>query len=157
MATWASRNLAVVILNGAPPLRPRARAAAMPAWGAFDDQRTLKLGQRPEDAEYQLAGCRSGIDCRALAGQHLEPDTTGGEVVHQVDQMAQVAAEAIELPHYQGVALAHGLDAGEQTRSIVPASGSEVLVKMPLRDRGAEQGARCRSSTWDPSDLETRM
>ncbi len=32
MAAWASRNLAAVILNGAPPLRPRARAAAMPAF-----------------------------------------------------------------------------------------------------------------------------
>jgi len=31
MAAWARRNLAGIILNGRPPLRPRARAEANPA------------------------------------------------------------------------------------------------------------------------------
>jgi hypothetical protein len=31
------------------------------------------------------------------AGQHLEPDTAGGEVVHGVDQLEQIPAEPVQI------------------------------------------------------------
>ncbi len=67
MAAWARRNLAAVILNGAPPLRPRARAAAMPAFVRSTIKARSNPGQRREDAEYQLAGDRGDVGRRTLA------------------------------------------------------------------------------------------
>ena len=37
---------------------------------ALLDQLPLELGQRREDAEYEAAGRRGGVDLRALPGEH---------------------------------------------------------------------------------------
>ena len=101
----ARRSLAGVILNGRPPLRPRARAEASPAVVAFGDQLAFELGQRGEDPEYELAGGGGGVDRGALPGEHLQPDAAGGQVVDGVDQVVQVAAEPVESPDDEGVAV----------------------------------------------------
>ena len=49
IAAWARRSFAGVILNGAPPLRPRARAAAMPAFVCSTDSPDLGGGLLPRD------------------------------------------------------------------------------------------------------------
>jgi hypothetical protein len=69
--------------------------------GPLTDQVALELGQCGEDVEHELATRDSGID-RLL--QAAEPDTTVGERGDGVDQVAQRAAEPVELPHHQGVA-----------------------------------------------------
>ncbi len=70
--------------------------------GAFGDNR--ELGQGGKDPEDQFPGGCGGVDGRALPGQHLEPDTTGGQVMDGVDQVVQVPPQPVELPHEQGVA-----------------------------------------------------
>jgi len=70
--------------------------------GAFGDIR--ELGQGGKDPEDQFPGGCGGVDGRALPGQHLEPDTTGGQVMDGVDQVVQVPPQPVELPHEQGVA-----------------------------------------------------
>src|SRR4051794_34498328 len=90
MAAIARRSLAAVILYGLPPFRPRARADAMPAFVRSIDQFPLELGQGGEDAEHQLAAGGSRVDVRAVAGQHLEADAARGQVMHRIDQVAQI-------------------------------------------------------------------
>jgi len=51
-----------------------------------------------EHAEDHPACCRGGVDCSALTAEHLETHPARGEVVDEVDQMAQVAAKPVELP-----------------------------------------------------------
>ena len=59
--------------------------------GAFADQLPLELGQRCEDAEHEAAGRGRGVDLRALAGEHPQAHAAGGQVLHGVDQMGEVA------------------------------------------------------------------
>ena len=91
-------SFAAVILNGAPPLRPRARAARNTGFRTLDDERPLELGQGRKDPEHQFAGGSRGVDHGALAGEHLQADATRRQVVYQVDQVMQVAAEPVQFP-----------------------------------------------------------
>ena len=83
-----------------PAARPRRR---QPRDGPFGDQFTLELGQCCEDAEDQLAGGGCGVDCRTMAGQHLEANATPGQIMHGVDQVPKVAPEPVEFPHHQRI------------------------------------------------------
>jgi len=115
---------------------------------ALDDQGALELGQRCEDAEHQLAGGPGGVDRRTLAGQHLEADTSSREVVHQVDEIAQVAAEPVQLPDHEGIALAQRLAAGGKARPVIPPAGSEITgdtLVVPKLDRLARSVPDARS------------
>ena len=103
-----------------PAARPGGGQAGL---GALDDQLALELGERGEDAEDQLAGGGRRVDRRALAGQDLEPDAALGELVDQVDEVAQVAAEPVELPGDQDIALAQRLEAGGEPGPVVALAG----------------------------------
>ena len=70
--------------------RPRGREAGQ---GAFTDQLPLELGQRREDAEYEAAGRRGGVDLRALPGEHPQAHAAGRQILHGVDQVGKGAAE----------------------------------------------------------------
>jgi hypothetical protein len=72
-----------------------------PSGGAFADEAAFELGQGGEHVEDELAAGGGGVD-RLL--QAAEPDAAVGEVGDGVDQVAQGAAEAIKLPHHEGVA-----------------------------------------------------
>ena len=61
------------------------------------------ISKRREDPEHQLAGGGSGVDRRALAGQHTETDIPFRQVVYHIHQVAQVTAESVELPNNQSV------------------------------------------------------
>ena len=59
-----------------------------------------------------------------MAGQDLEAHAMGRQIVHGIDQMPQVAPEAVELPDDQRIALPQGLEAGRQAGTVVaPARG----------------------------------
>jgi len=74
-----------------------------------------------------------------LAGEHFQPDTAGGEVVHGVDQVVQVPAEPVQFPHHQPIALPQRLQAGGEPGPVVGAPGSMVLVELGGIDTGGEQ------------------
>ena len=74
------------------------------------------------------------------AGQHLEPDTAGGEVAHGVDQLVQIPAEPVRLPHNQPIALPQRLQAGGEPGAVVGAPRRVVLVELGGIDTGGEQG-----------------
>ena len=70
----------------------------------------------------------------------LEPDAALGELVDQVDEVAQVAAEPVELPRDQDVAPPQRLEAGGEPGPVVALAGGQVLVEVAGLDAGGEQG-----------------
>ena len=98
--------------------RPRGRE---PGQGAFTDQLPLELGQRREDAEHEAAGRRGGVDLRALPSEHPQAHAAGREVLHGVDQVGEVAAEAVELPDDEHVARPERAHAAVEPRSVSTA------------------------------------
>jgi len=87
------------------------------------------------------------------AGQHLEPDTAGGEVVHGVDQLVQIPAEPVQLPHNQPIALPQRLQAGGEPGPVVVAPRRVVLVELGGIDTGGEQGVALQSVTLQGDSL----
>ena len=81
------------------PARTGGRKAGSPALG---DELPLELGERSEDAEHKFAGGCRRVDRRALAGEHAQADSAGGEIMHRVDQVAKIAAVSrrARLPRY---------------------------------------------------------
>src|SRR5215213_5618037 len=80
-------------------------AAAGPGGGqprgrAFPNQVAFELGQGCEHMEDELAARSGGVD-RLLEAP--EPNPTLGHAGDGVDEMPEGAAEAVQLPHDQGV------------------------------------------------------
>jgi hypothetical protein len=63
-----------------------------------------------------------------LPGQHLEPDAAGGQVVDGVDQVVQVAAEPIELPDDEWVAVAMRFQARGEPGPVIASPGGVVVI-----------------------------
>ena len=53
--------------------------------------------------ENQFASSGRRVDGGSVAGQNLEANAAPGQIVHGIDQMAQVAPEPVELPYDQGI------------------------------------------------------
>jgi hypothetical protein len=68
----ATSSLCPVSTDGRPPWRPRARAAASPAGGAFADEVAFEFGQGGEHVEHQLAAGGGGVN-RFLEARNPTP------------------------------------------------------------------------------------
>jgi hypothetical protein len=124
MAGCARRSFAAVIRRLASAVVPAGSGRSKSGDRALADQLALELGEGGEDAEHQLAGGGRRVDRRTLPGQHAQSDGARIEIMHDVDQVAQVAAEAIEFPNNDRVAGAHRLETCVETGAVVcPACG----------------------------------
>lgn len=103
-------------MNGRPPFRPRARGRQA-SLGTLNDQFALELCQRGKEAEHEPAVGRRGVDRGPLTGQHTQADATCRQIMHEVDEVPQIATDAIEFPGDKGVALSQALQARLQGRS----------------------------------------
>ena len=74
----------------------------------------------------------------------------------QVDEVAQVPAEPVELPGGQDVTFPQRLEAGGEPGPVIAPAGGQVLVEAGT-DAGGEQGVALQVRTWEPSAFETRM
>ena len=74
-----------------------------------------------------------------------------------VDEVTEVAAEAIELPDDESITLAQCLEAGLQTGLIIFLARRLILIEWDRSTPAAINASRCRSSTCDPSAFDTRM
>jgi len=108
--------------------------------GTLTDQLTLELGQGGEDAEGKPPVRRRGVDLRAGAGQHLQPNTACAQILDRVDQVTQVAAQSVKLPEHQRVARLDRLQAGGQAGTGVVATGCQILVNASGVDASGQQG-----------------
>jgi hypothetical protein len=79
------------------PVRPRARAAASPS-RVRSDIRRLRFGDRAEDLEEHPPYGGGGVDSLV---KHHQVDGAGLEVLGQVDEVVQGAAEPVELGHHE--------------------------------------------------------
>ena len=71
--------------------------------GTLAQHVALELGHQPEDAEQELAGRRRGVDQVLVEG--LQLDVACVQKIDGLDQMQQRAAEPIELPDDDDIAL----------------------------------------------------
>ena len=74
-----------------------------------------------------------------LAGEHPDPDVPVVEVLHQVDEMAEIATEAIEPPDDDHVSLPRRLEEGGEPRAVLTLSRRLVLVDRLGADAGLAQ------------------
>jgi hypothetical protein len=101
MEAVASRSLAGVILNGRPPLRPRARAEASPALVRSEMSSRSNSASAAKIPKTSLPAAVVVSIAAPCPVSTCSPDAAGGQVVDGVDQVVQVAAEAVEFPHDQ--------------------------------------------------------
>ena len=108
IAAIANRSFAGVILKGAPPVRPRARAAARPARVRSAINARSNSASAAKIPKTNLPAAVVVSSAAPCPVEDREPDALGGEIVHRIDQMAQVAAQAVELPDDQHIPLGAG-------------------------------------------------
>lgn len=86
---------------------------------ALSDEFAFKLSQRSEYSEDEFARRCGGVDGGTFASKNLQSDPALGQIMNDVNQMAQVTAEAIELPDDQGVPFAESFDACDKLRAVI--------------------------------------
>jgi hypothetical protein len=86
---------------------------------AFPDQLPLKFRQGRKNPEDQLAAGRRGVDGGALARQDFQPDAALRERLGRIDQMFEVASEAVELPDDERIAVPQRLETGGEGRAVL--------------------------------------
>ena len=75
----------------------------------------LELGKRRENPEHQPPAGGRGVDIGTLSGQDAKANPAFHQIMDGVDEVTEVAAEAIELPDDESITLAQCLEAGLQT------------------------------------------
>ena len=106
-------------LGPAASLSTPSACGGKPCAGALGNQIALELGERGEYAEDQLACRRSCVDRRTLTSQNPQTHPSACKVMHDVDEVPQIAAKAIELPDDQRVALPKRLQARSESGPVV--------------------------------------
>jgi len=74
------------------------------------------------------------------AREHLKTDAARAEVVDDVDEMAQVAAQSVEFPDDQGVPPTQGLQGSVEPPTGGEAAGGAVLIEQARGHTGGPQG-----------------
>ena len=123
----------------APSLPAPGSCRGQSSEGPFPDQLSFEFRQSREEREDQLSAGRRRVDAGPLAGEHPDPDVPVVEVLHQVDEMAEIATEAIEPPDDDHVSLPRRLEEGGEPRAVLTLSGRLVLVDRVVADAGLAQ------------------
>jgi hypothetical protein len=121
-------------LRLAPAVAPARAGGGEAGDRALPDQLALELGERGEDAEHQLAGGGRGIDRGSLSGQHAQSDAARIKIMHDVDQMTEIATEPIEFPHNEGIARADRFETGVEAGTVVLLAARGVAVDVALQN-----------------------
>jgi hypothetical protein len=150
IAAIARRSLAAVILNGRPPFRPRARAEARPATVRSAISSRSNSASAAKMPKTSLPAAVVVSMAAPWPGQHLQSDTAPGQVVHGIDQVAQVTPEPVQFPHHQRIPLAQRLQAARQARAVFALARCLILVKMGGIDARSDS-ARRAASRWPGS------
>ena len=102
----------------------------------------LRFRQREGPAAV-APGRRGGVDLRALPGAHPQAHAAGRQVLHEVDQVGEGAAEAVEFPDHEHVARPERAHAAVKSRAVVAYAGRDVVVDVAGVDaRGLQRVAR---------------
>ena len=108
--------------------------------GALANELAFKLGERRKDPEDESTCWSGGVDLRALPCQDPKPDLPVRELLDDVDEVAEVSSEAVELPDDERVLRAKRLKARVEPRAAIALARRLVLVDRLRRDaRGDER------------------
>src|SRR5262245_33345119 len=107
--------------------------------GAFPDQLPLEFRQGRKNPKDQLAAGRRGVDAGALAGQDLQPDAALRELLGGIDQMLEVASQAIKLPDDERIAVPQRLQTGGEGRAVLVFAGGLIFIEVLGPDTGSEE------------------
>src|SRR5664280_3665570 len=124
---WALSISVGVIFGLRPPVRPRTRAAASPAWvrslmsAASYSAISANMPKTSLPFAWRCPRCRWSV---------TDPDVAGLQGGDDVDQVAQITAEPGDLPDDQGVAGAQVGQAGVPPRAVGFRAGRGVGVDL---------------------------
>lgn len=62
-------------------------------------------------------------------GQHFQADAAPGQVVHGVDEMAQVTPQPVQLPNDQRVAGPQRFQTARQAGAVLSSAGDQVFIE----------------------------
>ena len=74
-----------------------------------------------------------------MPGQHAKTDVARCEIMHDVDQVAEIAPEPVELPDDERVAVAESLQACIEIRSVIELAARGVAVEITIGNAGANE------------------
>jgi hypothetical protein len=96
--------------------------------GTLPNEITLELRQRPKHVKHQFATARGRI--KALL-ETLEADTPLRQVRNDLDEMAERAPEAVQLPDHQHVAFAQVGEQVLQDGTLDACPADDLLIDLP--------------------------
>ena len=130
IAAWASRTWAFDSANFLPPLRPRARAALSPATVRSRISSRSNSASAAKMPNTRRPAAVVVSICAPSPARTRRPTPAGRQVLHGVDQVGEVVAEAVELPDDEHVALPQGPQAAVESRPVVADAGGEVVIEV---------------------------
>jgi hypothetical protein len=111
--------------------------------GALGGEGALHLGEQRQEQEGDAAHALVGGVDRQRVGQGPDVDAASGEAVDEVEDLAEVAADAVEGMHDDRVA---GPGVAEQLVQAVVVDGAAGLLAAQVRSAGMPAAAR--ASSW---------
>jgi hypothetical protein len=118
--------------------------------GGLADVLAFGLGHRSEECEQDSSGAAGVVDAGQGAGEHLEDQAVGGEVVGQGGELGSVTPETFHLvdgeddPAVRSVGLdlagqgEGGLELGTHPDPGADLLGEDLLSRNPVRGKGIE-------------------
>ena len=128
---------------GAPAQAAAGARCGQPRLVPLADQIPLEFRQRGEQVEHQATLGAGGIEGVVEA---LEPDPLLQQHGGQLDQMAQGAPEAVELPDHQHIVRAQFPEQRREARTLGLGAADHLLVD--LRAPGTAQGIHLQVRLW---------
>ena len=94
-----------------------------------------------------------GVDLRALAGEHPQTHPAGRQSLHGVDQMGEVAAEAVEFPEHVALPQRQQAAVGVPTSRRGRREARSWYKLTAASTPAARRASCCRFSDWESSVL----
>jgi hypothetical protein len=138
-------------------LRPRARAATSPARVRSTISSRSNSASAAKIPKMSLPAAVVVSICAPYPVSTRKPNPAGGQIMHGGDEMMQIVAQTVELPHQQGVTGAQRLQAAGQTGPVVPLARREVLVQVLGCDAGGKQRVALQVEDLGAVGAETRI
>ena len=122
------------------------RRAARGASAATETRHVACSPAQPSAQPISALGRGRGVDLRPVAGRRPQAHPAG-QILHGVDRVGEVAAEAIELPEPQARRTSgQGAQVAVETRPVVAEAGGEVVVRVDrVVDTGRHRNRRLPS------------
>lgn len=90
-------------------------------------------------------------------GQYLESNVAVAQFIDECDEMFEVPAKSIELPHNQCIARAQCLETSIQSGPVIFSAGGKVFIKKSGINASFDQSVTLRGKRLTAVTLDTRI